>query len=262
MNSLSAYIRTCLAKGKYFFSRNEALHELNLTPLQFRFQAMRLGKKKFIKNLGAHFFMIITPEYYNFSSLPPHWIVGPFMHYLNQDYYIGLLSAASFYGATNQQPMVFQVITDKRTRGILLERGGIEFYFSKTCTTAAKGSINTPTGEAAISTKEQTLIDLVRYYRVCGYFSNIASIIKELGEECLPHELAVAIHMESKNSVLQRLGFLFDITGFSMLADVVEKELRTRKIEYMLLQPNSSKKNGEEIKRWKIILNVIIELEE
>ncbi len=42
--------------------------------------------------------------------------------------YIGLLSAASMYGATNQQPMSFQIITTKMRRSIALERGFIKFH--------------------------------------------------------------------------------------------------------------------------------------
>ena len=62
------------------------------------------------------FFMIIPAEYQKLGSLPPHWVIDSLMRYLKQDYYIGLLSAASFYGATEQQPMTFQVITDKFTK--------------------------------------------------------------------------------------------------------------------------------------------------
>lgn len=122
-----------MADGKYFFSKEEALTNLGLNPNQFRLQAFRLYQKKSLKNLGHGFFMIVPPEYHHFGSLPPHWIVDPYMKYLKHDYYIGLLSAASLYGTTQQQPMTFQVLTDKPMRPIKLERGGIEFHCYKDC---------------------------------------------------------------------------------------------------------------------------------
>ena len=99
--------------------------------------------------------MIISPEYYNFGSLPPHWIIDPLMKHFKQDYYL-LLSAASLYGTTEQQPMTFQVITDKQTKNISLERGGIEFHASKNCNIAEK-TITTPTGYAKIQLKSKHL---------------------------------------------------------------------------------------------------------
>src|SRR3990167_2841567 len=112
MKSLHDYILTLLARGQFFFSRQEAISVLGLDQNKFRHQAYRLSKKKVIKRLLGDFFMIISPEYYHLGSLPPNWIVAPLMEHLEREYYIGLLSAAAFYGATEQQPMALQVITN------------------------------------------------------------------------------------------------------------------------------------------------------
>ena len=154
MKTLKDHTLSLLADGKYFFSKKEALLALGLTQNQFRLQTFRLHQKKVIKNLGHGFFMIIPPEHRHLGSLPPHWIVGPLMEYLHHHYYIGLLSAASLYGATHQQPMTFQVITDKHARSIELERGGIEFHCYKGCAeTSCTEQLTVPTGYAKISTK-------------------------------------------------------------------------------------------------------------
>lgn len=128
---LKNHILILLTRGKHFFSKQEVISQLGLSQNQFRLQAYRLAQKKAIKKLTHDFFIIIPAEHYNFGSLPPHWIVDPLMKHLGQDYYIGLLSAASLYGTTEQQPMTFQVITNKQTKNIKLERGGIEFHPSK-----------------------------------------------------------------------------------------------------------------------------------
>ena len=76
------------------------------------------------------------------------------------------------YGATNQQPMSFQTITTKMRRSIVLERGLIKFHVFKDCDIAIKEQLTVPTGYVQISSKEQTMLDLVRLYKECGYLSN------------------------------------------------------------------------------------------
>ncbi len=261
MNSLKELISNFLSVGKYFFTKEDVLRELLLNPSQFRQQAYRLAQKKLIKKLTNNFYVIITPEFRNFGSLPMHWIIDPLMKHLNQDYYISLLSAASMYGATEQQPMISQVITNKPTKNIILGRDKIEFHVFKYCSTSDKTSLNVPTGYAQISTKEQTMLDLIRFYNVAGHLSNVASIIKILAEECDPVALAKIIEKEKTNPVLQRLGYILELTNFSNLANIVALELKKRKPKYVPLKPDVSEKTGEKLKRWKLTLNDTLELE-
>ncbi|MGH7573003.1 MAG: type IV toxin-antitoxin system AbiEi family antitoxin domain-containing protein [Gemmatimonadota bacterium] len=58
----------------------------------------------------------------------PSWLIDDLMRFLEQPYYVGLLSAAAIHGAGYQQPMVFQVITDQPTREIRIGRQRIEFH--------------------------------------------------------------------------------------------------------------------------------------
>lgn len=260
MKTMKNYIVSLQTDGKYFFSKEEALLALGLNENQFRLQIFRLHHKNIIKNLGHGFFMIIPPEYQHLGSLPPHWIIDPLMKYLTHDYYIGLLSAASLYGATEQQPMTFQVITDKQMKPLNLERGSIEFHCYKDCASAAKEQITAPTGYAKISTKEQTLVDLVRFHAVCGYLSNVAAIVQELSESCNPEALIHVVKSEKMKTVLQRLGYILELVEFPELAMVIEQELARRQIYETLLRPDFHIRKGRRIKRWKLILNDTLEI--
>lgn len=260
--NLYQFMLSLLADGKYFFSKKEALKVLGFNQNQFRLQSCRLYKTKSLKNLGHGFFMIVPPEYHHFGSLPPHWIVDPYMKYLNQDYYIGLLSAASLYGTTQQQPMTFQVITDKPMRPIKLERGGIEFHCYKNCARGSTEQITIPTGYAKISTKEQTLVDLVKFNTVCGYLSNVAAIIKELGSQCRPEALSCVVESEKMETVLQRLGYILELMGFSDLSSVVDRELKQRHTYETLLRPDVHTREGKRMDKWNLILNDTLEIDE
>lgn len=260
MKTLKEYIPYLLSIGKYFFSKHEIMLGLSISPSQFQFQAYRLAKKGLIRKLTNDFFMIVTAEYHQLGSLPPHWIVDSFMKYLGQDYYIGILSAASLYGATEQQPMTFQVITNKFTKQLNFGRSVIEFYQLKTCLAATKTRLTVPTGYANISTKEQTLVDLVKFYKVSGYLSNVAMVIKSLSQECDPRLLADVLRHEMNKVVLQRLGYILEFVEQLDLAIIVEKELATRKIEYIPLRSDCQNKSGEKVCRWKIVVNEALEL--
>ena len=64
-------------------------------------------------------------------GLPATWFIDALMKHFSQEYYVGLLTAAALHGAAHQQPMTFQVITDKRTRNITVGELFIEFICKK-----------------------------------------------------------------------------------------------------------------------------------
>jgi len=255
MKSLNDYLKNLLARGKYFFTKQDALLELGLTENQLRFQAYRLSKKKLLKRFGHDFFMIISPEHFVTGSLPPQWIVDAYMKHIDQDYYIGLLSAASFFGATEQQPMTFQVITNKKTKPIHLERGSIDFHTFNGCVDASKTTIKVPTGYAKISTPEQTMIDLLRFYEASGHLSNVVAVIQLLAEEINTITFTYVVEHEQTKSVLQRLGYILEILSLPKLAKIVETALEKRTIEYTPLRPDLPEKDGIKNSRWKIVIN-------
>ncbi len=260
MKTLHSYIQNLVAHGKYFFSKKNALIDLGITENQFRYQAYRLSKKRSLRRLIHGFYMIVPPEYQALGSLPLPWIIDPLMRYLERNYYIGLLSAASLYGATEQQPMTFQVIVDKALRTIKLPRGTIDFHVKKNCISSAIDHIAVPTGYANISTKEQTVIDLVRYYTVSGGLSNVALVLKELGKECKRSEFEKTIQREETTGSIQRLAYILDLLNYKALARVVEHELSKRNHFFIYLRPDVTEKMGERIARWKVILNDYVEL--
>lgn len=259
MKTLKNYILDRLSSGKHFFSKQEALDELRLTQDQFRHQAYRLAQKRALKKLTNTFYMIIPPEYQHLGSLPPLWIIDALMKHLGQDYYIGLLSAASLYGATEQQPMVFQVITNKDMKPIDLERMKIEFHSNKLCNQASITMKTIPTGYASVSSREQTMVDLIRFYKASGYLSNVALVIKALAEESVPLALIQVLKKERTKPVLQRLGYIFELAKLPQLAKLVEDELTKRNIEYVFLKPDFHIKAGKRSKRWKLIINDSLE---
>ena len=252
---------TQLGVGENFFTKRNALKALDISPSQFKYQAYRLVKKGVIKRLANNFYMIIPPEYYHLGGLPPLWFIDHLMKYLGQEYYVGLLTAGSLYGATEQQPMVFQVVIDKQMRNISLKRGLIEFHTHQDCKSVIKTRFLVPTGFAYISNREQTMLDLIRFYKACGYMSNVALVVKTLANECKPQGLAKTVKNEKTTPVLQRLGYILEYVNFPDLAKIISNELQKRSIKYVYLCPDFHNKQGKKLDSWKLIINSTLEIE-
>ncbi|HXF90900.1 MAG TPA: type IV toxin-antitoxin system AbiEi family antitoxin [Candidatus Nitrosotenuis sp.] len=256
------YIEDCLKNGKYFFTKEEVLKKIPIKEANFRVQISRLAKKQDIQKLGHALYMIIPLEYQNIGSLPPEWIVDKLMKHLEKDYYIGLLTAASLHGIAHQQPMIFQVICNDTLKPIILSKGEVHFYRYKQMSEAQTEHLRTKIGSSLISTKEQTVFDLVRFYKKAGYFDNIATIIRDIHEELDVTKLSVVAHVEPEETVLQRLGYLFDILEAPDHAKVIEEELYKRKFYWIKLKPELNQPALEKVKKWKLIINDNIEFEE
>lgn len=261
MKTLKEYIDASLSEGKYYFTKKEVKSLLGISAGQFKFQAYRLSKKKSIQSIACGFFIIVPAEYKGIGTLPPHWFIDPLMQYLKQGYYIGLLSAAALYGSTHQQPMSFQVISTKKRRNIRLAKSFIEFHSYKNTHLALKTQIASDAGYAQISTKEQTLLDLIRFYPSCGYLSNVATVIKDLAGECEIKAFKQVIANEKTFPVLQRLGFILESAGFNDLAFAVKNYLHQKKTRASYLRPDFHMKEGVYNKEWKLIINDSIEFE-
>ena len=160
--SLQHYIEHLQSQGQYWFLRKNLIHSLKLTENAFKLAAYRLIKKGKLKRIRGDFYTIVPPEYYAIGSLPATWFIDALMNYLGQQYYIGLLTSAALAGAAHQQPMVFQVITNKRTRAITVGQVRIHFFYKKTIRDYFYQHMKTATGTMQVSTPEITAFDLVR----------------------------------------------------------------------------------------------------
>lgn len=90
--------------------------------------------------------------------------------------------------------------------------------------------------------------------------NNIATIVKDLAPKCSAYSLDQLAKIERANSVLQRLGFIMEFTGFPRLASIIDKELSRRKLQHLALNPHLHDKAGKVNHRWKLIINDSLKL--
>jgi predicted transcriptional regulator of viral defense system len=185
------------------------------------------------------------------------------MKYLGQPYYTSLLSAASYYGASHQQPQRFQVITNKQTRSISIGNVSIEFIVKKTMPDVGINKINSYTSAINISSPELTMMDVCDYPKHAGYIHNMAQVITDLAESVDKSKFKELLEkLPVKTTMLQRLGFLLDITEHEELSEVVYAVLLLRKpVNYIWLNPGEDLNIIEKNERWNINVNEEVELD-
>jgi len=181
------------------------------------------------------------------------------MLYLGQPYYVGLLSAAAIHGAAHQQPMVFQVMTNKPTREVRAGKVTIQFTMNCKIEQLPVMEKQTETGSMRVSTPETTAFDLVHYPAGAGHLSNVATVLAELAESMSPHALASTARLVRLPDV-QRLGYLLDAIGESKLVEPLYYWLETQKPRTIPLRPGKPT-NVNINQRWHIMPNEELEFD-
>ncbi|MBF0316457.1 MAG: type IV toxin-antitoxin system AbiEi family antitoxin [Oligoflexia bacterium] len=132
------------------------------------------------------------------------------MHFLQMNYYVGLLSAAALHGAGHQQPQQFQVMVTSILKPIKRKKIDLKFFQKKHLDSSQIIKLKTSTGYLCVSTPEVTAIDLVTYSKSVGSFNNIIAIFSDLIEKINPDQLIGHAKNNIPISILQRMGLLLD----------------------------------------------------
>ena len=244
------------SRGKYTFTRE--VSEEQRSSAAFEAAVRRLKKQRRLASPRRGFFVIVPVEYLEAGCLPASWFIDDLMRFLGQPYYVGLLSAAAIHGASHQQPMVFQVVTDRPTREAKAGRVRIEFHMSRFVADTPVVDVQTETGSMRVSTPEVTAYDVVRFPAAAGHLNNVANVLAEIAEKINGDRLA---ELAPKYSVpdVQRLGYLLDLVGQQRLAEPLLKTLQLRRRRPVLLAPGEGANGEQADDRWRIIPNTTVE---
>ena len=144
------FIEELLGQGRYTFTRAEAARRLGTSPAAVYMSLHRLSRAKRLAMPKAGFYVIVDPQHRATGILPPEWFIHDLMQFLGQPYYVGILSAAAIHSAAHQQPMLFQVITDRPTRPARAGRVRIGFHVGRHVEKAPVVEIQTETGSMRV----------------------------------------------------------------------------------------------------------------
>jgi predicted transcriptional regulator of viral defense system len=265
MALLDDYLERQLARGKAYFTREEALRALRFAPESLTAALSRLVRKHRIANPRHGFFLILRPEDRPAGAPDPVRWIDPLMKYQRIDYRVSLLSAAALHGASHQAAMVFQVVVPRQLRDFALGRHRLEFItqaphaFAKANRPEWLAQMKTDAGYAKAAGIELTLLDCARYFHRAGGISAVAQIAKDLGAKARARGLA-ELARAYENSAVRRLGYLLELAGHERQARALEPFAGEAK-SVKLLDPSSRVAPGETSGRWKIAINGPVEFD-
>jgi predicted transcriptional regulator of viral defense system len=185
------------------------------------------------------------------------------MNYLDQPYYIGLLSAAALYGAAHQRPQEFFVINQLPVIRAINKKGQkINFVGRLVIHNKFLEERKTSAGYVKVSNPELTALDLLQYEKHIGRLNRAATVIDELSESIHAERFTNDVILSVPVVMLQRLGYILDrILGKVDLAEVLFK--RVSKVYPVFtrrpLKAGRSVKGFQTDPKWKLIINVEIE---
>ncbi len=261
MTAVSDFIKQLQSYEEYAFSWEELLQNSNKPASTLRKELARLSENKEILNLRKGFYLILSPRYQSFGKLPIQLYVDKLFKYMDRPYYVGLYSAAAYFGAAHQQIQKDYIIS-KPPALRSINKNSLSIRFFKTTHWPKQNIVKkkSDAGYFQISSPALTAVDLINYMPQIGGLNRMITVLEELLEEIERDDLHTLFSWYPYKSVLQRFGFLLDeFQVDDTLTELLYNHLKKEGFYSILLSPKKGFKAGKTGNRWKVDANLKIE---
>ena len=269
MNSFntSSWVESFEKNGLHSFSLRELKSELpNATEAAIKLSLNRLSNKGKILSLHHGYYLIISPEYRSKGILSPYTFIDGLMNFMERPYYLSLLNAATFHGASHQQPQTISIMTNFPVlRPTIKKDVKIEYISTKEIPEKYLEKRKTQSGYLTISSPELTMADLVHFQKRVGGMSRVATVLNELQEAIDIEKIDEDFIKILAATTIQRMGYLFDsVLENKEIADKIYELSKQLSIKFFRIPLSTShaEKGFSFNERWKIIENTQIEIDE
>ena len=239
MASIASWIYDKPLRGNYTFTHDEVAQAFpGMSAGSIARALTREVSKGRIMSPLRGFYVIVPDEYVLRGAVPQSFYLDDMMHHLGRKYYVALLSAASYHGASHQVPLIPEAYVERR---------------------------QTRTGYINVSCPELTAVDLLTYQAKTGSVSRAATVLAELAEKLDFGRLAADFVKEVPVTSLQRLGYILDeVLEEGEVAESVYSLLKCSGfvLQYAPLKAGKSSEGCERNAKWRIIVNETIEIDE
>ncbi|HEX4045503.1 MAG TPA: type IV toxin-antitoxin system AbiEi family antitoxin [Gammaproteobacteria bacterium] len=274
---ISDFLTQLIAKGSCTFTFSQAKEALGASNIATKAAIRRLKQKGQLASPLKSFYVIVPPQYRILGCRPADQFIHDLMQFIDTPYYVGLLSAAQYYGAAHHRPQQLQVITNQKRPAILCGRIKIVFVTKKNIQRIPTKNFNTSQGIIVVSSPEATAMDMVTYPNRCAGLDNVLIVLNDLVKKLDADKLLELTINSAEATWIQRLGYLLDLIKANNLSDILLNSLKHRRIRTRLLTPpikispvleklasKLGKTKPQKMARnnkWKLIINKKLELE-
>lgn len=264
--NLSVYIKEIRKTGQRCFTLEQLMADRGLSKNTALNAIHRLKGHGELISPARGLYVIVPPEHQPHGSIPPQELVPLVMQYVGANYYVALLSAGLFHGATHQKPARFQVISDKRIKHpSTFGDVEIDYIYKKSVQELPIQDVTVSTGYLKVATPELVALDLLEYPNHAGGLNHIATVFSELVEVLDPIKLInLAKHTRTEYQ-LQRIGYILDHIDVmdepeaETIIHALAHHVQENKPSYLPLASELSKTGCPRCKKWRIIENLEIE---
>lgn len=261
--TVSQYLEELARSGQYYFVLDTVAKKLGHKKNSISVSLSRLAKSGKVQMIRKGF-GIITGR--TDGPLDPSYFLDAMMKHLKARYYVGLLNAAAYKGASHQAVMSYTVVADKFLKPIKLKGLTIDFITKKNFEDITEiEKVGGLGGYFYISSPELTAIDLIRFPKKSGQLNNIATVLSELNESIKKEKIKdVSEKNRTPVAALQRLGYILDVVlGEKKLSDVIYKVVVKRKMQLIPLAIDKGANKETAIdKKWNLKINARVEPDE
>ena len=263
---LIEWIELLQSRGAYSFAFESARRELpGYTEVALKRALSHLSGKGKIISVYKGYYLILPPQYARRGILPPPLFLDDFFQFLRRPYYVSLLNAAAFHGASHQQPQEYFVMTGFPAMRATRKRGlKINYVSVETIPSVLLEKRKTEAGYLFISNPVLTATDLIQYERRIGGINRAANVLNELMDVLKPSDFSDDVIRHANLTTLQRLGYLLEFScSNSELSDALFTKLKQTKLRFFRIPLKASiqTRGFSSGNRWKVIVNTDIDLD-
>ncbi len=260
------YLEKLRSTGRRYFTSQEIREDLSISNVAARSGLYRLKKEKKLISPIRGLYVIVPPEHQPYGSIPADELVPIIMKHLDAEYYVALLSAATYFGAAHQKPARYQVISNKCIKHSLeFGQVAIELIYKKSLSDLPTKDFIVSTGYLRVATPELIAIDLLKYPNRAAGISHIATVLSELVESIDGNKLIELAENMSEICQIQRLGYIIekidtiDEDKQHSLVNKLAEYLESSDRPFVSLVPYISRTGYPRCKKWKIVENTDFE---
>lgn len=225
-------LRLLLEKARYVFDTHE-FAQLTGRSSNIRAASIalrRLSEREHVVTVHRRpsLWVIVPPEYSHYGAPPVSWWLHDCLTRLVPCYYVALLSAAKHWGSSHYALQVEQVMVQEQRLPIAAGRQKIVFFTKSEIDRTPVIEITGQKAPLRVSTREATLLDLMRHQEKVGGIEAIARIARDFSPHLSTDQMLLALDAMGQVAVAQRLGFLFDRLALSQMAELLAQWLAPR----------------------------------
>src|SRR3989339_56641 len=197
------------AQGRIVFEAQELVRFLDISRKASIEILSRWMKARHVVSLTRGLYALIHPSEKENGVRPLH-IIDELMRYRHCRYYVGLLSAADYWGAAEQKPMWLQVVVSHNLTLRKKQSLGIRIYTRKHEEVVGLVQGKTDAGPFILSGPALTALDVVTFENQCGGLDHVSQVVKRLVPLIRAQDLKMCAETYCPVTSLQRLGFLME----------------------------------------------------